>query len=326
MKLHENKSLFQDAIVATSQQLNIQEIFVEKDYWVTVALHTIFHSDISSQAVFKGGTALSKCHKLIHRFSEDIDLVALRNEGESDAKMKDKIKKISKVLEAVMPEVNIEGITNKRGNIRKTVHEYNKLFEGDFGQVRPYIVLESTWLGNFDPYSTMVVSSYITEMMIANKQDGNIEEYNLQPFELNVLDKKRTFSEKIMSLVRFSNQEKPYEDLSNKIRHIYDLHMMLKNTEINDFFQSKEFDLMLIKVGEDDVIGYKSNNKWLELHPKDAIIFKESEKTWGEIKSTYRTTFKELVIGDLPKESDLVNTLLTISERLSKIEWTIRIE
>ena len=24
--------------------------------------------------IFKGGTSLSKCHKIIHRFSEDIDL------------------------------------------------------------------------------------------------------------------------------------------------------------------------------------------------------------------------------------------------------------
>jgi hypothetical protein len=38
MKLHENKELFQDAVIATSQQKDIREIYVEKDYWVTFAL------------------------------------------------------------------------------------------------------------------------------------------------------------------------------------------------------------------------------------------------------------------------------------------------
>lgn len=46
MKLHENKELFQDAVVATSQQLGIQEIYVEKDYWVTYVLFAIFNNDI----------------------------------------------------------------------------------------------------------------------------------------------------------------------------------------------------------------------------------------------------------------------------------------
>ena len=70
MNLHTNNKLFQDAVVATAQQFNIPEIYIEKDYWVTFALHTIFHSAIANDAIFKGGTALSKCHKLIERFSE----------------------------------------------------------------------------------------------------------------------------------------------------------------------------------------------------------------------------------------------------------------
>lgn len=38
MRLHENRSLFQDAIVATAQQMKLPEIYIEKDYWVTFAL------------------------------------------------------------------------------------------------------------------------------------------------------------------------------------------------------------------------------------------------------------------------------------------------
>ena len=56
MKLHENKELFQDAVIATSQQMGIPEIYVEKDYWVTFALFHIFKNDIGKETVFKGGT------------------------------------------------------------------------------------------------------------------------------------------------------------------------------------------------------------------------------------------------------------------------------
>jgi len=37
---------------------------------------------------------------------------------------------------------------------RKTAHVYNKEFNGYYGQVRDVIILESTWLGYYEPYST----------------------------------------------------------------------------------------------------------------------------------------------------------------------------
>lgn len=52
-------------------------------------------------------TALSKCYKMIDRFSEDIDLVVLRREGETDNKLKTKIKVIGNVVSEGLPEVEI---------------------------------------------------------------------------------------------------------------------------------------------------------------------------------------------------------------------------
>jgi len=144
MKLHENINLFRDAIRVTAQKMNIPPEFVEKDYWVTYALFSIFNNDIGEDTVFKGGTALSKCYNMIDRFSEDIDLVVLRREGETNNRLGNKIKKISRVVEAVLPEIEIEGLTNKMGMIRKTAHSYTKQFQGNYGQVRDVIVVEAT--------------------------------------------------------------------------------------------------------------------------------------------------------------------------------------
>lgn len=133
MNLHENKTLFRQAVQFTADQMKIPAIYVEKDYWITYALFTIFNNDIGKDTVFKGGTALSKCYNMIERFSEDIDLVVLRREGETDSKLKSKLKAVSTIVETVFPEVPIEGVTHKMGMNRKTAHSYNKEFKGDYG-------------------------------------------------------------------------------------------------------------------------------------------------------------------------------------------------
>jgi len=323
MKLHTNKKLFQDAVVASAQRQNIKEIFIEKDYWVTLILKMVFENEIGRQVVFKGGTALSKCNALISRFSEDIDFVLLRNQGDTGNQLKKKLKSISKCAEEIVPEIEVEGITNKKGMIRKTVHSYDKQFSGTFGQIRNFIVIESSWLGNYEPYEKGVVSSLIYETMKHSGQQEFIDKYEMNPFEVNVLSPKRTICEKIMSLVRFSNSESPIEDLNNKIRHIYDIHFLLKDKTIIIFFNSIEFDSMLQKVGNDDVLSFKNNNEWLKKHPATALIFHKPESTWKLLKNTYKGSFKELVYGEFPTQSEIMKTIKKVSERLTKIEWKI---
>jgi hypothetical protein len=326
MKLHQNIALFRDAVRVTAQQMNIPPEFVEKDYWVTYALFTIFNNEISKDTVFKGGTALSKCYKMIERFSEDIDLVVLRREGETDSKLKSKLKEISTVVETVLPEVNIEGITHKMGMNRKTAHAYSKEFKGEYGQVRDVIILESTWLGFYEPYTTKSIVSFVGQMMLDNKQSDIAKENGLLPFDLLALEPIRTICEKIMSLVRFSYGENPIDDLKKKIRHTYDLHQLLKQDEFAAFFHSKDFDKMLLKVASDDVASFRNNNKWLNYHPNEALIFRDLENVWNELKTIYNGDFKNLVYGELPKEEATLKTLKMIQERLKAISWTIKIE
>ena len=324
MKLHDNKELFKDAIIATAQLMGIAEIYVEKDYWVTVALHSIFSDEVGNTCIFKGGTALSKCNRLIDRFSEDIDIVLLKQGDESSNQLKSKLKKITKIVGKHIPEVEIEGITNKKGMIRKTAHNYPKVFDGLFGQIRDNLIVEATWLGSFEPYEKGKVSSLIYEMITETNQQQIADEYDLNPFEVNVLSPKRTFCEKIMSLVRFSYTTNPIEDLNNKIRHIYDLNQMLKNKEIKDFFNTQEFDRLLLIVANDDMLSFKSGNEWLQNHPTQAVIFKESEDVWDKLKTTYFSTFNKLVYGELPTNNEILETLEIVSERMKNIKWKIK--
>ena len=326
MKLHENKTLFRQAVQFTADQMKIPAIYVEKDYWVTYVLFTIFNNEVGKDTVFKGGTALSKCYQMIERFSEDIDLVVLRKEGETDSKLKSKLKIVSTVVDTVLPEVTIEGITHKMGMNRKTAHSYKKEFKGDYGQVRDMIILESTWLGYYEPYTTRNIISFVGQMMLDNHQISIAEENGLLPFGLLVLEPIRTICEKIMSLVRFSYGENPIDDLKKKIRHTYDLYQLLTQEEFLKFFQSTAFDEMLLKVANDDVISFRNNNQWLVHHPNEALIFKDLDNVWIELKTTYNGDFKNLVYGKLPKEEVILETLKMIQERLKTISWTIKTE
>ena len=143
---------------------------MEKDYWVTLALHIIFHSDLRDFVVFKGGTALSKAFKSIDRFSEDIDLVLLHNENETSNQLKRRLKQISNIVSEQLPEFALEGITRKMGMNRKTAHSYQHIFKGNFGQVRDCIILETSWLGNYEPNTKLKLNSFIYDMMIATGQ------------------------------------------------------------------------------------------------------------------------------------------------------------
>lgn len=323
MKLHEDKALFRQAVQFTADQMNIRSIYVEKDYWVTYALYTIFHDPIGKDTVFKGGTALSKCYDMIDRFSEDIDLVVLRRQGESNNKLSSKLKAISEVVATVLPEVAIHSITHKMGMNRKTAHSYNKEFNGDYGQVRDVIILESTWLGYHEPYTTKSIVSYVGQMMLNNNQAEIAEENGLLPFDLLVLEPTRTICEKIMSLVRFSYGENPVDDLKKKIRHIYDLHQLLKQEEFAGFFHSPAFDELLLKVADDDVASFRNNNEWLIHHPNEALIFRELENVWGELKAIYIGEFKNLVYGELPQEEVVLETLIMIRDRMAGVQWRI---
>lgn len=68
------KALIEDIAL----EMGINPSFVEKDWYVTQAIRTISAIQLPAFTfVFTGGTALSKAHKLIQRFSEDTDFRVL---------------------------------------------------------------------------------------------------------------------------------------------------------------------------------------------------------------------------------------------------------
>ncbi|WPY97323.1 nucleotidyl transferase AbiEii/AbiGii toxin family protein [Christiangramia sp. OXR-203] len=325
MKLHHYKAAFEGAIVATAQHFGISEIYVEKDYWVTFALKIIFTEPNSKDiAVFKGGTSLSKCYGIIQRFSEDIDLVVIKEDGETDNSLKRKLKKVTSVLESEMKLVPDHPLENKKGKIRKLVYGYDKVgVKGIYGEVRDQIVLEVSSLGRSYPSQKVSVHSMITQFIATTNNQDLIKEYQLEPFNLTAISIERTFCEKIISLVRFSYTENPLEDLKNKIRHTYDLHQLLQECKISTFLKSDDFETMLLQVGKDDDKAIPTDKEWLSRHPSESLFFKNTGKVWESLSPTYNGQFRELLTGELPDEKEVLQSLMNIASRLKDIKWSI---
>jgi len=325
MKLHEYKEPFRNAIRAAADHYGIAEIFIEKDYWVTFALKQIFNDPASKDiAVFKGGTSLSKCYKIIERFSEDIDLVVITTEKDGSNAIKKKLKLVTEAVKE--PLVNVPGhlVENKKGKIRKLVYSYDKSgMDGAFGHVRDEIVVEVSSYGSPHPSSTIEIHSMITGLIASTGNVDLITKYELEPFKVIVLDIERTFCEKVISLVRFSYTEDPVKDLADKVRHTYDLHQLLKLDKINDFLSSEDFSKMLNQVGKDDDKAIPNDKEWLSHHPIEALIFNDLDGVWNKIKSTYNSSFKELLTGELPDEKDVLKSLNAIKSRVEEIKWEL---
>jgi len=53
MILHKDRKMFRESIQATAQHMGIPEVYIEKDYWVSLVLKELFTSELSNQIVFK---------------------------------------------------------------------------------------------------------------------------------------------------------------------------------------------------------------------------------------------------------------------------------
>ncbi|MFW5887893.1 MAG: nucleotidyl transferase AbiEii/AbiGii toxin family protein [Bacteriovoracia bacterium] len=319
MILHKKKKDFTDAIEAATNQLGIREVYIEKDYWVTYVLKNLSKSEFKDKVVFKGGTSLSKAHKMIERFSEDVDLALLLDGTESGGQVKKMIKDIEATLMTDPFASNDDHAANSKGSkFRKTAHKYPRFVKSsNFGHAYDHLILEINSFANPTPYKKMKVSSMLAEFF-QGVDDKLIDEYELQDVEINVLDTGRTFTEKVMGLVRAGYGDNPTDFLRERIRHIYDLHRLLYTEEIKSLLNSG-FDSMIEAVREDDRKNNQFQGPWMDKKLSDSLLFKDPKGVMTSLESYYKDTFSTLVYGDLPKIDDLIESIEKISEELKKV-------
>ncbi|MDR0332386.1 MAG: nucleotidyl transferase AbiEii/AbiGii toxin family protein [Dysgonamonadaceae bacterium] len=302
MNLHTNTTDFIALITFTARHFNITPAFVEKDYWITLALLRLAHSKNAESAVFKGGTSLSKGYRIINRFSEDID-IAIINENLSGNAMKTKIRNIEKEITTEMTEIVEDGITSKGSMFRKSVFEYPTILSGRVDTIIPNrIIVEINSFANPHPYIKQEITSFITEYLTENNQTEAIEEYGLQPFLLNVLDKRQTMIEKLVSLFRFSFDENPRIALVAKIRHFYDLYYLTKEEECAAYIQTPTFKKDFIELLEHDRKSFDTPKNWREKDLTQSPLITDFPALWNYLKDVYRLELTPLAFSEIPDE------------------------
>lgn len=230
MYLHkENKELFRDVILLTSQKLEVSEDIVEKDYYVTLILKKL--SQIDYPIVFKGGTSLSKAFNVIDRFSEDIDITFSEHLGEARRK---KLK--YKILKPIADELGLVIRNFDSVESDKNLNHYDFYYEpvaGDrvINAILPYVKLEMSLMSYSFPTEERKLGNYILDALGADEK-VLISAYDLQPFPMRVQSLNRTLIDKIFALCDYYLQGKAHRNA----RHLYDIYKLADYVEVDEEF------------------------------------------------------------------------------------------
>ncbi len=315
MTLHKDKNLFSDVIEATAEAMKIPEVYVEKDYWLCYLLKNLSLSPYKTQVVFKGGTSLSKIYQMIERFSEDIDLGLLCDEI-SASQVKPLIKKIeATMLDQNFKEVKDHSLVSKGSKFRKTVFEYPRITSGNFGHASHLMVLEINSFTTPSPYAMHSMASFITHFLQTSPQKELITQHALEPFEVQVLDIRRTFCEKVSAIAKASYLGQ--RELENKVRHFYDLYFLMKEPSIVEFLETDEFISFFKRVREDDRKNENEHSSWANDPLYQAPIYQNTAKLLTNLEEYYQKEFASLVHGKLPEFVLILEKIEFIAKKLN---------
>lgn len=225
MQLHSDKELFRQMVLFTSETLNIDAGIIEKDYYVTLFLKKLVAKQ--PQIIFKGGTSLSKCYKLIKRFSEDIAL-SLESELHPTEGQRKRLKEaiVDTIENLDFTLTNAEKIRSRR-DYNKYIIDFLSVFNSDV--LKRYLVVETSVFLRAYPTQQLLATSLIYDCLRQHKRDDLISQFELEPFFVNVQSLKRTFIDKLFALGDYYLNGKIIEHS----RHIYDLYK-LRNAVVMD--------------------------------------------------------------------------------------------
>lgn len=300
MKLHGDKVLFADVIARAAAHpsqggLGIPPQFIEKDYWITNALKHLSESRYKDNAVFKGGTSLSKAYHIGTRFSEDIDIAIIKTDGMTDAQLKTTIRSTEKVMSADLIEI-AHPQSSKGSRYRKTFYSYPLLSSSqNLAIVIPgQLLFEINSFGNPFPYQNIEISCFAYHYLATHMANDIIKEFELEPFRINVLDKRTTMTEKIVSLVRFSLAKYPIPELEAKIRHFYDLHYLLQDPDSRAYLHSTEFAKNFISLITHDKELFDNPEGWRKKLIENSPLILDFSVLWEVLKKRYSEELRQL--------------------------------
>ena len=294
--LHNDKKSFSQAVELVVSKQNLRPEIVEKDYYVTMILRLL--SERLPFIVFKGGTSLSKCHKAINRFSEDIDITIDTAISQGQKKnVKEAIEEVSSLLGLSIP--NLDETRSRRDYNRYEI-AYSSIQQAKDFAVQPMVFLETSYTAVSFPVVELDVYNYIGDMM-TEEAPNYIKQYQLSPFKMKVQGLDRTLADKVFAICDYYLQGK----VNGHSRHLYDIFKILPFVPQNEEFKNLVQDVRTVRAESPVCPSAKEGVDVPALLKK--II---EENTY---RPDYNNVTEKLLKDDL-KYDDVIVALKTITE------------
>lgn len=299
---------------------------IEKDMWVSSLLQIVFGLTYANKFVFKGGSSLSKIWKLIHRFSEDIDLAIDRSlfglEGDLTKKQLKKLRKESSLFVKdklatditeslnkynldqycdVIPEPDGEG-DGTYPEPRKIHIAYKSVFDIGDGYLRPEVLLEVGARSLFEPTSQANVKSMISE-------NSEIKT-SLADTMITCAVPQKTFLEKAFLLHELFTTEMGMK-ANRKSRHLYDLEHLMAHEEILSAVNNAEL-WETIRHHREVFTSIRGVDYTPDIRQRIVLI--PPKKFESEWRKDYDAMQKSMIYGDEMSYDDLISKIDQLQE------------
>ena len=330
-----------DVFEAAASRLDTLPGYVEKDYWVCLALDALYNMlpDGHPNLLFKGGTSLSKAFGLINRFSEDIDLVVYRDglgfEGERDPTVAGNLsnKRRSALFEELRRacsgyifgdlQTALTGLIDEImagccvGPDEDDVDgqtlfiEYPTLYpSSDVAYVAPRVRIEAGAKSALDPNLRCTITPYIAD---------ELPDWSFDVGDIRVIAPERTYWEKLLILhgvhCGYRDTRRLPADRDRISRHYYDV-AMITATETGSSALSN-IDL-LDAVRDHNLIAFRQTWKRFEEAVPGLVRLVPQPELRSVIERDYGA-MQGMILGDVPDFRWVMEQLQTAEAAINSV-------
>ena len=264
MRLDSDSAFFVNCISNTSIKMDVLTEYVEKDYWLYLILKEIFRNNEKGY-VFKGGTSLSKCHHLVNRFSEDIDISYSSNYKElTGGQARRQFNGVFNAIKRVGLEIENLDHLRARRYFNQFLCPYNSFFSNAI--IKKKVVVELAAQTPSFPIEEKEFSCFICDYFESIGRHDLVEQYELEPIVLQVQSLSRTLVDKTFAICDYYLSKK----CKNHSRHLYDISKLLTRVKFDEsladlFKQVREYrkEIVICKSAKEGIKLYDLMNKIL---------------------------------------------------------------
>lgn len=321
-----------------SSELNIsQREVIEKDWWVTAVLRALFSLPYAQHLSFKGGTSLSKCWRLIDRFSEDIDIAIDREylgfSGTlSKTQISDKLRRAtcSFVRETMQydlaEQLHNNGIEKDKFQVNVDITPVSttdpETININYDSVLTFSIDEETGSYVLPKIKVEVsgrsMSEPTREVLIESMIDHVYPEapFTEPKFNVRTVLPERTFLEKIFLLHEEFAKPKDLIRVKRMSRHMYDINQMLKTSIVDRAITDEQLYQQIVEHRR-TFIGLR-NFDYNTLYPKTINLIPPTSiiKQW---ETDYENMRLHMIYGDSISFEELINNLHDLNTRINNL-------